>query len=125
MASFNPKPGLLWIIQLAEQLNVLVSRRINAWPSLDKEALGDQLMRATDSIGLNMSEGYARTHTKERLRFFSYAQGSIEEALFAVRRARDRCLLTRLDAHTLSNLLIKLSVALKSFVESVTENDAI
>jgi len=124
MTSYPSQSGLLWIVQLAERLNVLVSQHVNTWPSFDKEGLGDQLMRAIDSIGLNISEGYARSHKKERLHFLQYAEGSIEEALFAVRRARDRGLFTRLDAYTFSNLLLKISPALNALKDFVTHNNA-
>jgi four helix bundle protein len=81
----------------------------------DRDNLGDQLIRATDSIGLNISEGYARVHLRERLQFFAIASGSLEEALFAVRRARERSLFSRIEASDISGLLIKLSRAIDAF----------
>jgi four helix bundle protein len=111
--------GYLWIVQLAEQISLKAGHHVRTWPSFDKAGLGDQLVRAADSIGLNLSEGYARFHPKERLHFISIAQGSLEETLFAVRQARDRGLLTRLDASILSGLLIRLSEALRSFAQGL------
>jgi len=119
MTVSHPIPGFLWITQLAEQLNLRIARHVQEWPTFEKESLGDQLVRATDSIGLNISEGYVRVHLKERLHFLSIADGSVEEALFAIRRARDRELLSRLDAWTLSNLLIKMSRALNAFASAL------
>lgn len=47
------------------------------------EALGstgrDQVLRASDSIGANVAEGYARRSAPDRLRFFEYALGSVYE----------------------------------------------
>jgi four helix bundle protein len=119
MNSNHTLPGYLWIVQLAEQISLLVGRHIQKWPTFHKAHLGDQLLRASDSIGLNISEGHVRTHEKERQHFFSYARGSIEETLFAVRRALDRGLLTRLEAAILSELLFKLRGSLKAFVETL------
>jgi four helix bundle protein len=119
MISSRPIPGHLWIVQLSEHLNVRVALYIQKWPAFDKRTIGDQLIRATDSIGLNISEGYARVHLKERLQFFSIARGSLEEALFAIRRARDRGLLSRLDAGTLSGLLMNLGKALNTFEQTI------
>ena len=124
MTLLRPIPGFLWIVQLAEQINVRAASHIRNWPTFDKESIGDQLIRAADSIGLNISEGYARTHLRERLHFLSIANGSIEEALFATRRARDRQLLSRLDASILSGLLIKLSTALNAFVKTLGKENA-
>ena len=42
-------------------------------------AMKDQLMRAASSIALNLSEGSSRPSTKERLRYYSIAFGSIRE----------------------------------------------
>lgn len=40
----------------------------------------EQLERAVDSIGLNITEGYGRLHGRERARFYEYALGSAGEA---------------------------------------------
>jgi len=42
--------------------------------------LADQLERAVDSIGINISEGYGRLHGRERARFYEFALGSAREA---------------------------------------------
>jgi len=115
----RPIPGNLWIIWVAEQVNRWATTYVKRWPDSEKNALGDQLMRATDSIGLNISEGYARTHIKERLHFFSIARGSIEESLYAIRRARDRQLVTFYESSVVSGLLLKLVRGLNSFEEKI------
>jgi four helix bundle protein len=40
----------------------------------------DQLRRAVGSIGANLSEGYSRRTPHDRVRFYSYALGSLREA---------------------------------------------
>ena len=114
MGSNRLLSGDLWIVQLAEQISSRVSRQVHNWKPFDKFGLGNQLTRAVDSIGLNISEGYARAHLKERLQFFSIAEGSMEEALFAIRQARERELLSRLEASILCGLLLKLGKAQKA-----------
>ncbi len=121
MASLtHPLPGRLWVIRLAEMLGSRIKSLIAVWPSNERNNLGDQLARATDSIGANISEGYIRIHVKERLHFFSIAQGSLEESLFHLRAARERGLVTRLEAFTLSELFIKLSKGLEKLGKSQT-----
>lgn len=39
----------------------------------------DQLLRASSSVALNLSEGNARRTTKDRLRFFNMAYASLKE----------------------------------------------
>jgi four helix bundle protein len=116
----HPLPGRLWVVRIAEEIGSRVKRQIAAWPQYERERLGDQLFRAVDSIGANISEGHVRVHVKERLHFFSIAQGSLEEALFHLRRARDRGLVTRLEAFTVSGLLIRLSKGLEHLSEKQT-----
>jgi four helix bundle protein len=43
-------------------------------------SLAEQLERAVDSIGINISEGYGRLHGRERARFYEFALGSAREA---------------------------------------------
>ena len=112
MTTSQPSSGDLWVIRLSRHMSRCVAMQVQEWSAFDKYSLGNQLIRATDSIGLNISEGYARTHLKERLHFFSIAKGSLEEALFAIRCARDRHLIMKVDAANLSGLLIKLSRAI-------------
>ncbi len=119
MDTVSSIPGRLWIVRLAEHVSAKVARLLRQWPYADRSSLGDQLLRAVDSIGLNISEGYARAHLKERLHFFSIARGSLEEAIYAIRMARERKLLSRLDASILSGLLIRLGAALCALLDSL------
>ncbi len=45
-----------------------------------KKNMGDQFLTATDSIGANIAEGYARYHFRERLKFCYIARGSLAES---------------------------------------------
>lgn len=83
----HPLPGRLWVIRLAEALGSRIKFQVKNWPPSEKENLGDQLVRAADSIGANISEGYVRIHIKERLHFFSLAQGSVEEKHFSFEKS--------------------------------------
>lgn len=41
----------------------------------------DQLVRAVGSVAANLAEGYSRSGQAEQLRFYTYALGSVREAL--------------------------------------------
>jgi len=66
---------------------------LRPWPVFDKTTVGEQLVRATDSIGANIAEGYGRFHFGDQLRFFYFARGSLFEAKYWLRRAERRHLL--------------------------------
>ena len=53
----------------------------NSLPTSERYNLADQLRRASLRIGLSISEGYGRYHFAEKLRFFYYARGSLDETL--------------------------------------------
>ena len=59
----------------------------------------DQLLRASSSIGNNVSEGYGRISAKDKKRFYRYALGSARECgtIFAQEQIIDVTLLDMLD----------------------------
>jgi four helix bundle protein len=46
-----------------------------------RQAVAGQLLRSATSVAANIAEGYGRSTTADRLRFLSYALGSVREAL--------------------------------------------
>lgn len=46
-----------------------------------KKLFGDQFLRAIDSVGANIAEGYARYQALDQVRFYYIARGSVSEAI--------------------------------------------
>jgi four helix bundle protein len=44
-----------------------------------KKIIGDQFIRAVDSIGANIAEGYGRFHYLDKIKFYYNARGSLFE----------------------------------------------
>jgi len=44
-----------------------------------KKVIGDQFIRAIDSIAANIAEGYGRYHYLEKIKFYYYSRGSLLE----------------------------------------------
>jgi four helix bundle protein len=63
------------------------------WQSFDRWTVGVQLVRAADSVGANIAEGYGRHHPRDQKRFLFIARGSTHEAEHWIRRAVARGLL--------------------------------
>jgi len=55
------------------------------WPIFVKRTVGEQFVKAADSIGANIAEGCGRYHYKENITFVYYARGSLEETKFWLR----------------------------------------
>ena len=46
-----------------------------------KKLFGDQFLRAIDSVGANIAEGYARYNALDQIRFYHIARASMSEAI--------------------------------------------
>lgn len=64
-----------------------------------KGHLRDQLLRASSSIPLNLTEGNAKWSVKEKKRFYQIAYGSLKECqmLFRLLNVKDENLIQRAD----------------------------
>lgn len=96
---------------------------VSEWDSFNKNTLGSQLVRAVDSVCSNISEGYARSATGERLQFLFYADGSLQEAKAQLRLASDRGIVNKDLAKDLVYLLKRLSIAIIEFCNAMLERD--
>jgi four helix bundle protein len=114
--SYHPIAGRLWVVRLGEELGRRIAQIISQWPSPEKRHPGDQLIRAIDSVGSNLTEGYARAHIKEHLRFYSFAQGSLEETVYWLRLCRERQLIAPREVAILSALCIKLGKGIDNLI---------
>lgn len=89
-----------------------------AFPADERFGLTSQLRRASVSVPANIAEGFARTGTRELLRFLSIASGSLSELDTLIEVARRQKLLTEADALTgqidrVSALVLALAASLK------------
>lgn len=96
---------------------------VKDWDDFNKNTLGTQLVRAVDSVCSNISEGYGRSATGERLQFLFYADGSLQEAKTQLRLAADRKLMDADLAKDLVFLLKRLSMAIIEFCHAMLERD--
>lgn len=71
----------LQVYQLARQLSEqswIVYEKLD-WQM--KRIIGDQFIRAIDSIGANIAEGYGRYHYLDKIKFYYNARASYYEAI--------------------------------------------
>jgi four helix bundle protein len=71
-------------VALADGLHPVV----RAWPHFERSTLGMQLIRAADSIGANIAEGYGRWHRPDQRRYLYIARGPLYETQYWLARAR-------------------------------------
>ncbi|MCM8779281.1 MAG: four helix bundle protein [Candidatus Omnitrophica bacterium] len=106
----------LRILKQAEEIADKIWDIVTKWDYFAKDTIGKQLVSATDSIGANITEGYARYHLKEGLNFYYYARASLGETGYWLRRAINRKLIKLQDYNALLEKLENLLPQLNSFI---------
>ena len=81
--------------------------------------MGDQFIRATDSVGANIAEGYFRFHYLDKIRFYYISRASLSEScdhwlelLHKREKAKEDEFLK------MKNIQTKLAVKLNNFISS-------
>jgi len=112
----------LRIYKLAEDLADEICDVVSQWHPFAKGTVGRQLVRAADSIGANIAEGYGRHHLREEITFLYYARGSLKETTFWLRRALKRQLLSQDQYDHFAEMLDNLMPQLNSYIKSRYDN---
>ena len=88
-----------------------------SFPKEEVYGLTSQFRRAAVSITANISEGFKRVSTKEKLRFYNIAQASLEECRYFLILSKD---LGYINDNTLQITLIEeVSKLLNSYCKSI------
>ncbi len=61
--------GQLEVYPMAEQAADRFYALIQPWQPFDRNTTGEQMIRAADSVGANIADGYGRFHYGDQLRF--------------------------------------------------------
>jgi four helix bundle protein len=86
---------------------------------LKKIQLGKQLVRATDSIAVNLSEGFGRFHYKEAKNFDYYSRGSLYEAKTWLTKANNRNLLNNDQFKEFTENINLIGKMLNKYISSI------
>jgi len=70
----------LEIYQLARELSKIGWEIYETLDWQDKKIIGNQFIRAIDSVGANIAEGYSRYHYLDKIKFYYNARGSLAES---------------------------------------------
>lgn len=83
--------------------------------------MGDQWMRAIDSIGANIAEGFGRFHYLDKNKFNYNARGSLTEARHWTELLTERSVITEQESITLLDKLGRLHFSLNKYIKSTRE----
>lgn len=94
---------------------------VNKFPQNIKFELGNQMLRSSLSIVLNIAEGSGKSSDAELNRFFNIAMGSLYETLAAIDLAKDNKLLTNEEFDMMYNKLVSIARQLGGFKKGLNK----
>ena len=109
----------LRIYQLAMEMGEEVWGIVIKWNYFAKDTIGKQLVRATDSVAANLSEGFGRYHFKEAKNFGYYSRGSLYESKTWLTKAHNRKLITDEKFESFMNNIDTIGVKLNNYINSI------
>jgi len=110
----------LEIYQISEELADYIWDMVLGLDKFARDAVGLQIVRAADSIGANISEGFGRGTSLDQKRFIRNSRGSFNETIHFLRRLYRRKLLNDKQIATLKPLVNALGPKMNSYMNSIT-----
>lgn len=80
--------------RISFRLSNYVWKLVVVWDYFSKKTVGDQFVRAVDSVSANIAEGFGRYSKKDKVKFYRYSYGSVKESLDWNEKSKVRSLLT-------------------------------
>jgi len=91
--------------QIASELSDHIWNIVSKWNILAQKTIGEQWVRAVDSIAGNIAEGFGRYHKKDKVKFYYNSRASVFESAHWTKRAHKRGLIDdKQNDHILSEL---------------------
>jgi len=107
----------LEVYLLANKIGNIIWEVVSEWNYFEKDTIGKQFTRSTDSISANIAEGYGRYSFKENIHFCYYSRGSLMESKNWLEKARERKLVSKDKAGYLEDLLKDLLKRLNGYIK--------
>jgi four helix bundle protein len=107
------------VFNLAMELGERIYQIVVKWDYFDKDTVGKQFVRATDSIAANLSEGMGRYHYKERKNFSYYSRGSLFEAKTWLIKSINRKLITEEEYKEIIAQIESIGIKLNKYINTI------
>ena len=86
------------------------------WSNFSQRTVGEQFVRAVDSISANVAEGFGRYGKRDKIKFYRYSQGSLSESLNWNEKSKVIKLLSKEEYNFIFMELQKLPKAINSLI---------
>ena len=109
----------LRVYKLSEDLADAIWEIASRWDGFNRDTLGKQIVKSSDSVGANIAEGTGRYGLQDNKRFGYFARGSLNETKHWLRRAYKRKLLSTDEINRLKPLMDELAPKLNAYINSI------
>ncbi|MCU0415044.1 MAG: four helix bundle protein [Ignavibacteriaceae bacterium] len=92
------------------------------WDNFSRNNIGGQLLRAIDSVGANISEGYGRGSKIDNSRFVKIARGSLFETRHWLTISKRRKLLSDSDTKKILEAIESLLPRLSAYINYLSKS---
>ncbi len=112
----------LQIYQISMEIGEKIWKLVEGWNDFQKRTIGNQIIRSTDSIAANISEGFGRYHYKDKIRFLHFSRGSLFETKTWFEKANNRNLIENETYNEIINMLNTLGIKINNYINSLSRN---
>ena len=112
----------LEVYKLGERLSDMVWEDYDHWAEKAQRTMGFQIIRSSDSISINLAEGYGRYTPADRKHFYRYPRGSFEETKGWLRKALKRNLIAATRMQEYQHVIDELGPKPNAFINSIIKH---
>ncbi|HBM16947.1 MAG TPA: four helix bundle protein [Lentisphaeria bacterium] len=105
--------------KVGHELVISIYNETDKFPTKEKYSLIDQIRRASVSITSNLAEGFGRSSTKDKLRFYDIARGSLIEVQNQLLIARDINYINSEQFNQLGMLSVRVHKLINALIKSL------
>ena len=109
----------LEVYKLSEALADMIWDIVINWDAFEKDTIGRQLVKSSDSIGANIAEGTGRGSFGDNIRFAKISRASLYETKHWLRRAYKRKLLSESQTNEIKKIIEELSPKISAYINSI------
>ncbi|MBI3331363.1 four helix bundle protein [Candidatus Peregrinibacteria bacterium] len=107
--------------KIAFHLSNYVWNIVSHWNEFARRTIGDEFVKAIDSVSANIAEGFGRFTKKDKIHFYRYSFGSVMESLDWNEKSKCRNLLNEEQYNYIFTELKKLPWELHFFIKYTNE----
>jgi len=109
----------LSVFKIADELSDYIWNIVSKWDYFAKKTIGEQWVRAADSVGANIIEGYGRFFFGEYIVYLYYARGSVYETGYWAEKALKRRLISEAQYKFIKERTDRLPLEINKVVKIV------